>query len=128
MTHTSDFAAVTMLHLTGNARFAIAAPQHPGLHEWSKALRRLRFTLRDIDTEESAERLRAILYSARLHAVASTLPLNHPLIWDQARDQEARTLALEVRGAAPDALDLVEEMLRLLHLMQLFATIDNGLN
>lgn len=122
MTHSADFAAVTMLYLADHSNFRVVTPQHPGLQAWSKTLRQLRFLLRDIETEPVAEHLRAALYGARLNCVISTIPFSHPLIWNHDKEQEVKELAQLVSASLPEVNAVVEENLRLLHLLQLFAT------
>lgn len=122
MIHASDFAAVTMLHLADHSTFCVVMPQHPGLQAWSRALSRLRFLLRDIETEPAAERLRAALYGARLNCITSTLPFSHPAVWDAEREHEVRILGQDISSSLPEVAAVLDENLRLLHLLQLFAT------
>ncbi|AZI45267.1 hypothetical protein EHF33_20390 (plasmid) [Deinococcus psychrotolerans] len=120
MTHKTDFAAATMLHLVSSSEFQVLVPQHPGLECLSRALRRLYYILKDTENDPEAERLRATLYRARLNAVSGTLPLSHPLIWNSDTEGEVRDLTESLAIALPAVSEHVTEALRVLKLLQLF--------
>ena len=117
MTQTADFALATMLHFTRGARFSLLIPQHPGLAAYSALMRRIMFGTRDIENEPVFERLKAALYSVRLNAVSTTLPLNHSLIWSEERRQELASLAPFVGRLAPGAEEWTDEIIRLMELV-----------